>query len=60
MVFPGYTYAEGVESHIYLPLRVTFLEKAPMGPLGKPASPVVVRHVSESKEVYKKEAHSDA
>lgn len=45
-VFPTYTYAQGVELGIYLPLKISFIHEAPQGPLGKPKSPSVVRHVA--------------
>jgi phenylacetate-coenzyme A ligase PaaK-like adenylate-forming protein len=44
-VFPTYTYLQGVEDGIYLPLKIFFLPSIPPGPLGKPKTPIVVRHV---------------
>ncbi len=44
-VFPTYTYAQGVDDGIYLPLTVSFIGKTPAGALGKQKAPVVVRHV---------------
>lgn len=55
-VFPTYTYAQGVEGGIYLPLEISFLNTLPKSPPGKQKPSIVVRHVadSQSKEKYQK------
>ncbi|PIR83815.1 hypothetical protein COU18_02410 [Candidatus Kaiserbacteria bacterium CG10_big_fil_rev_8_21_14_0_10_51_14] len=49
-VFHGYTYENGVEEGLYLPLKIKFLDNVPQGRPGKPKSPIAVRHVAGSHE----------
>ncbi len=44
-VYPTYTYAQGVEAGLYLPLTVSFID-APQSHSGKGLSPIVVRHIA--------------
>jgi phenylacetate-coenzyme A ligase PaaK-like adenylate-forming protein len=46
MVFPTYSYAEGVRAGLYLPLLISCIADAPPAPAGKPKSPVIVRHIA--------------
>lgn len=47
-IAPTYTYADGVAEGLYLPLEVSFIDAAPNGPMGKPKSPIVVRHIQDN------------
>ena len=48
-VFPTYTYAQGVNDGIYLPMTLGVVDKVPSGPPGKPKPPMVFRHISDEK-----------
>jgi len=45
-VFPTYTYAQGVEAGLYLPLTISFIEQPQGSPSGKGLTPIVVRHIA--------------
>ncbi|NQV93241.1 hypothetical protein HQ403_01955 [Candidatus Kaiserbacteria bacterium] len=47
-VFPTYTYAQGVEDGIYLPIEVSCIRSVPESSPGKQRPSVVVRHISGS------------
>ncbi len=45
-VYPTYTYAQGVQAGLYLPLTISFIEPPPTPTSGKGPTPIVVRHIA--------------